>query len=288
MNIKKSTRLNASSTLILASLFSVSAAAAPLSLEGPIESIGPGTMTVMGVTVSVPATAAINSPTSSLTFSELADPTPLPGRLQSGFIGGTAIIEGDSLNGFNTAVDVFVEPAENIVGGEVTTNLCSTATCDGAGESFSVSGTTMIRLDDPRVPAGSAVNANGLIIDLTTTAIGSAAVAEGYYGADNYFYYFALEAEGSPLVVGPADLISISRARCRDDNNIRVEGGVFDATGTFTSSVSIVGFGTAPVIVDAVTGDGTYSYRGDISGACPATVTSQYKEAYIDANVDIQ
>ena len=61
--------------------FPASAAAAPLAPEGPIQAIAAdGTsITVMGVTVAIPATAFINSLARALTPGELADPD-LPAR----------------------------------------------------------------------------------------------------------------------------------------------------------------------------------------------------------------
>ena len=52
-----------------------------------------------------------------------------------------------------------------------------------------------VRLEDPRIPAGAPVDANGLAINLMTALVFSDATAEGYFVGDT-FYYFALEAEG--------------------------------------------------------------------------------------------
>ncbi len=133
----------------IASLFSISAVAAPLALEGPIDSViknidGSATVTVMGIVVNVPAGTPISSPTAALSIDQLADPTELPGRAgQPGFTGATAIITGEATATGNTADDVFVEPAENIVGGVISTDGmgCLTNGC-------SISGTPMKRLGD--------------------------------------------------------------------------------------------------------------------------------------------
>jgi hypothetical protein len=294
MTIKQPTKLNAISTFMIASLFSASAAAAPLALEGPIQAIAAdGTsMTVMGVTVAIPATALISSPTKALTLGELADTTTLPGRSQAGFIGGTAIINGLTANdpanitGLDIAEDVFVEPAENVLLGEVSSQA-----------PFSISGVKMVQLTDGRIPAGAAIDANGLIIDLATAPVGSAAAAEGYFGfapdGTGVFYYFLVEAEGLPIGCAgrgcrPADAVSIARSRCRDDDEIRVQGGVADVDGQLSASVTIVNFGTAPVIFDPATGEATYSFRDDINGNCPATVTVNYNLAVATTDVDIR
>ena len=95
----------------------------------------------MGVTVAIPATAFINPLARALAPVELADSTSLPGRSsQEGFIGGTAIINGLTANDpANTtglgivAEDIFVEPAENVLLGEVSGNSCFAPTCDAGG-----------------------------------------------------------------------------------------------------------------------------------------------------------
>lgn len=74
--------------------------------------------------------------------------TSLPGRSsQEGFIGGTALINGLTANDpANTtglgivAEDIFVEPAENVLLGEVSGNSCFAPTCDAGG--LEISGVT--------------------------------------------------------------------------------------------------------------------------------------------------
>ena len=292
MDIRQPTRLNAILTFIVASLVSASAAAVPLALEGKITAIDEvgRTMTVMGVTVSIPTDALINSPTKVLTMGELADQTPLPGRSLPGFIVVTAIINGltagDPLNptGQNIAEDVFVEPAENVLLGEVTAN---------DGINLSVSGVALVRLEDTRIPSGAPIDANGLAIDLATTPVGSEASAEGYFGDDGIFHYFLIETVGEPVACAgtgcrPADAVSIARARCRDGDEIRVLGGVADVDGVLEPSVFIEGFGTAPVISDPATGEVTYSFRGTGVNVCPATVTVRYDSVSTTGDVDIR
>lgn len=294
MNTKKPTKLNAISTFMIASLVSASAAAAPLALDGKITEIAldGSTITVMGVTVTIPAGTLINSPTKSLTLAELASQTSLPGReLIAGFIGGTAIINGltafDPGNtlffGQNIAEDVFVEPAENVLLGEVTAN-------PGDGVNLEVSGVTLQQLDDSRIPAGVPIDANGLAINLATTPLGAAAAAEGHFGDNGVFYYFLIETVGDSgcATCRPADAVSVTRARCRDNDEIRVLGGVADVDGQLSATVEIVNFGTAPVILDPATGEITYSFRGNVNGACPATVTVDYAAASATADVDIR
>lgn len=284
MSHLKTNKLNVLSTLTLGALFSLSATAAPMSLEGPIQEIinngdGTGTVTVMNIVVQIPAGILITSPTVSLTMSQLADPTPLPGRAPiAGFLGGTAIISGDSTNGWNVANDVFVEPSENVLMGEVT-HSCTSAACDSAGDQLFISGTEMVRIDDARMVANPAINGTGLEIDLSTVAQGGGASAEGYFGADNLFHYFIIEAEGG--LVNPAiDEVSIARARCRDGKDMRVLGGVSQSSGT----VTVINYGTTPIIPDALTGLGTYSYRLNNINTCPESVTVQFNNATATAN----
>ncbi len=82
-------------------------------LEGRINSIvdngdGSGAITVMGVTVNIPAGVPITTATATLTMAQLADPTPMPGRSEPGFVGGTGLIDGTSLNGVVTATNAAI------------------------------------------------------------------------------------------------------------------------------------------------------------------------------------
>lgn len=279
MNHMKTNKLNTLSTLIIGTFLSAAASAAPMGLEGPIQAVvdngdGSGSMTVMGITVEVPAGTSIITPTTSLTMSQLADPTPLPGRdLLDGFIGGTAIINGDTTNGYNVAADIFAEPAENILIGEISHN-CVTATCDGAGEQIFISGSEIAKISDVRMLARPAVNGTGLEIDLSTVAQGSPVAAEGYYGPDNLFHYFIIEAEGN-LINAAVDTISIARARCRNGKTMRIQGGVSQSSGV----VTIINYGTTPIVADAITGLGTYQFRRNNINTCPAEVTVQFNNA---------
>lgn len=67
--------------------------AIPGGTEGRIDAIvdngnGTATLTVMGMTCILPSTATINSPSKAMTLAEVVDPTPLPGRVEAGWIGG--------------------------------------------------------------------------------------------------------------------------------------------------------------------------------------------------------
>jgi hypothetical protein len=144
---------------------------------------GTGLITVLGVTVVIPATAPINSPTATLTVAQLADPTPLPGRSSPGFIGGTAIINGTTDGVTSTADDVFVEPAENVVIGTISHATCTNADCSNPGDTLAVLGSPLVRLTDARIPAGPPGNAFGSAIDLSQGGLlGATVSAEGYFG----------------------------------------------------------------------------------------------------------
>jgi hypothetical protein len=167
------------------------AAPAPVALaafEGPVSAIidngdGSGIIVVMGVTITIPATAPINSPTASLTVAQLADPTPLPGRSSPGFIGATAIINAQSDGVTTTADDVFVEPAENVIIGLITSASCTNADCSNPGDSLAVLNSPLVRLTDARIPAGPPANAFGFTVDLSQGALlGAVVSAEGYFG----------------------------------------------------------------------------------------------------------
>ena len=88
-------------------------------VEGPIREItynpdGTATLIVQNVTVHIPAALAIDSPTTTLTVRQLCMRNKLPGRIEPGFLGGTALINGEvDLQTFRfTATSVTVEPAE--------------------------------------------------------------------------------------------------------------------------------------------------------------------------------
>ncbi len=283
----KFNRIYAISLIAIASLFSISAVAAPLALEGPIDSVinhgdGSATITVMGISVFVPADTPISSPTAVLSVDQLADPTPLPGRFGPlpdqlplpGFTGGTAIITGEATATGNTADDVFVEPAENIIGGVISS--------DGIGclsDGCSISGTPMKRLEDSRILAGDPVNPNGLA--LMTITNGGPAIAEGYFGEDGVFYWFVLETEGELFAAFNSYQISITRARCTHNKEMRVLGGTTaPANGGDELTITGVNYNvTADIFFDTATLESTYSLRDRDVGTCPPEVTTTYVDA---------
>jgi|GEM_PF-6987509 len=100
--------------------------ATPGGIEGPISAIvdngdGSVTLTVMGMTVIIPPTATVASPSKPLTFAEIIDTTPLAGRTAPGWIGATAKGTGTTTAaGVVVIEDVIFEPAENVVIGIIT------------------------------------------------------------------------------------------------------------------------------------------------------------------------
>jgi len=264
----------------------------PAALEGTISAItlnddGSVSMTVMGMPVSVPVGTPVTSPTAELTLSQLVDPTPLPGRTLPGFLGGTAIINGNATpEGIVTATDVFVEPSENVAIGAVTANT---------GTQISVNGTPVVLLEDPRIPAGPVKDANGIEILLSSIPVGTGAAIEGYY-SEGTFYAFLIEADqGTPVNIQPQVVITRALGRERTPNNRR--GDEVEVRGTCTiphaptattqdirvfrvdSGVETL-LGTGTAIVDpAVPGIAAFTFRtvtapstSPVLGVCPTTV----------------
>jgi hypothetical protein len=280
----------------------------PVELEGPISAVvdngnGSGSIVVMGVTVQIPATAVIHTPTATLTIAQLADPTPLPGRTQPGFVGGTAIILGQTDGVATTAEDVFAEPAENVLLGVITrADGCTATDCTN----LEVLGTQLLRLTDPRLPANPPANAFGFQVDLSQGAlVGSPASVEGYYGQVAVppsvvpaLHYFIVELDGGALLNPGVTEVSILRAQCRErDNGIELDvlGATHDP-GTGIVTISNTNdpnevFGTANVVPDLVLGTvGTYNFQlqGNLGFVvCPDGVTATFEGATAEAAVDV-
>lgn len=244
-------------------------------------------MTVMGMTVNVPVGTVVTSPSATLTFTQLVDATPLPNRTQAGFIGGTAIINGNvAANGIITATDVFVEPSENVVLGVVTAN--------NAG-AISINNVPIVLISDARIPAKPVQDVNGIAIIPASIPVGTGASAEGYF-ANGVFNAFLVEAEqGTPVNAAPQVTITRALGRERTPNNRRgdeleVRGSVTTthAPGATTQTVRVFRvdgttetlLGTATATVDPLTpGAAAFVFRvttpptnNAILGVCPTTV----------------
>lgn len=203
------------------------AQAVEAAIEGPITAIDVvnNTITVMDIVVSVPPGTPISTPTSSgLSLANLAAAPPFPGRSVDGFLGGTAIINGESLGGVMTASDVFSDLFENVVVGEATDT-------DGDPNTLHLLGMLLEPSTDPRMPAGTPTNGFGFEIVPSTIAAGSLTAAEGYFGDDQVLRWHTLESDGGDLVNAGLTEVSITRAQCRDRGNsieLEVRGGVHD------------------------------------------------------------
>ncbi len=282
----------------------------PAELEGPVSAVvdngnGTGTITVMGITVQIPSTATIHSPTATLTISQLASTDLLPGRSSPGFIGGTGIIIGTTDGVTTTASDVFVEPAENVVVGLITAAGCSTADCSAPGDFLHILGSPLVRLTDPRMPAEPPANAFGFEIDMRQGGlVGSAASVEGYFGQTvPALHYFILELDGGVLANAGLPEVSILRAQCRERDDgieLQVLGATHDpATAVVTiSNTDSPGevFGVITAVTDADNPIfGTYDFELEGNPAfstCPTSVTAEISGAVpavsdVDVRTDV-
>ncbi|HEX2257227.1 MAG TPA: hypothetical protein VHG92_11120 [Afifellaceae bacterium] len=235
----------------------------PFEGEGPIDSItanadGSGSMSLMGIPINIPAGLTADTPTAQLTIEQLADPTPLPGRSQPGFIGGTGAVTGNSEAGVATASTVFVEAAENVIVGEVTANTPVNGSC-----TLAVQGVEVVFSSDPRMPFGGGFNEAGFEIDPCSIPVGGEASVEGYLGEDGRLYAFIVESDAG-TVTEEGNQVSITRAECG--------GGRLEIRGSATQSGTVTVFNhETNVQLGATTVDtaGQYRFRGNV-GTCPS------------------
>lgn len=305
---------------------------ADVTVEGPITSIkvesAPlpaalgvgstvGIIRVMGVDIKVRADALVHTATNDnlgdidydpktpgtdngLALSRLST-VPMPGRPEAqGFIGGTVIVSGDSLDGYIYARDVFTDLFENVVVGEATA-----ATVTGRA---AVNFMDLIPINDWRMPARKPVNIYGFEINPTSITAGTLVSAEGYFSktADGEnLYYHTIEADSASLAMVPdatgvmkyPSNVSILRADCRirgrGRDEISVRGGVHSpATGSVQIQIpnlatpdptdwSTVGT-SAPAVADPLSGtptQGEYRFdntRQNFNGTCPTMIRALY------------
>lgn len=262
-------------------------------IEGPISNIDTAarTITVMGVTVSVPEGTPIHTPTAAgLTLEQLAT-GPMPGRTEPGFLGGTGIITGESTGGQFVATDVFSDLFEHVVVGE------ATGVDDTTGR-MTINGMPIRRSTDSRMPAAPPINGFGLRIVPASIDNGTLVAAEGYYSSSQrVLYYHALEADSAQLVNQTDTQVSILRADCRirggGRDEIEVRGGAAipgDAfvqirirSPTANNPNRFLSIGTVQAVADPATSPSQGLYRADfrtlnlinpITGAneCPSQV----------------
>lgn len=266
-------------------------------IEGPIESItgnadGSVTMRVMRMTVVIPASViqagGVSSPSKTLTFEQIIDKTPLPGRDAvdwvgdkvdagflsrrqggrglEGFVGGTAKGTGQvAANGSVVIEQVIFEPAENVVIGVIT-----------GLQPLTVNHMPVDLLTDARVPV-STVNDQGFEIDLAQATVGQGVAVEGYY-AGGVFKAFLVSVTGAPAK-DPSLQVTAARAQGRPaKGELQIQGAVsgiasgapapvvrfeVDGTGLFIGNV-------ATVLDPLVPGTSTFRYLGQ--GLAPEQV----------------
>lgn len=214
-------------------------------VEGPVKGLsrnpdGTLQMTVMGVPVIIKNTTRVHSPSSLLSFAQLMNITKMPGRLQRGFMNGTALVRGsqDAL-GVMTAVDVSLQPAENVVVGMVTKN---------SGGQLLVNQMPVKFLNDARMPGRGAMNAFAIPVDLNSVMAGTTCSLEGYFDDSGTFQSanLYLDTNAPPLSTAPQVAFIVVRATERQPNiqkgdDYDIRGGVtfFHAGGATTQSISV-------------------------------------------------
>lgn len=219
--------------------------------------------------------------------------TKVPGfsKLEDTLVGGTAIATGTSSESGVVADTLFVEPAENVLLGRVTSvpvanpGENNTVTYDGeltidgtpvvvigksATEQYTTAPLAITDVFNPCFPGKGVKNAFFIDIPPTNITVGTLAAAEGWYGEDGRFYAFLIEGEGS--VKDQPVSIGIGRAQCRNRGGTRgleweIRGGVgvpvesADPTvKTFPDARGSVTFGRP--VVNPTTGVSTYKDYG--------------------------
>ncbi len=215
----------------------------PLLAEGPISAVTAdgfaGTVTSMGILITVPPSAPVHTPTADLDMPRFADPTPFPGRFDDppantqptpGFVGATVTATGcvkrDPQGGTNhvyLADDVSSDVNENVLLGVVTE--VPTVDAQTGAVTFGVLGTPISMLQDPRMPADPLANAFGLEVVPQTVPVGATAAVEGYYGEDGVLHVWTAEVGAGDLADPVNPQISIQRYRCAGD--LRLQGGLY-------------------------------------------------------------
>jgi len=257
--------------------------ATPGGIEGPISAIvdngdGSVTLTVMGMTVIIPPTATVASPSKPLTFAEIIDTTPLAGRTAPGWIGATAKGTGTTTAaGVVVIEDVIFEPAENVVIGIIT-----------GTQPLTVNHMPVRLSTDPRIPA-STVNDLGFEIDLAQATVGQSVAVEGHYSGGE-FHAFAVEVTGAPAL-NPALQVTSLRAQGRPaKGELQIQGslsgiaaGAVAPTVRFSNASTGTTIGTVVVVLDPlVPGTASFRYRG--RGLAAAQVPATVRMTVLDAN----
>lgn len=251
-----------------------------------------GEMRVMDVRILVRNDALIHTPTNGNVTLQQLNGARMPGRTQRGFIGGTAIVTGDSYQGVIYASDVFSDLFEHVVVGEAT-RVADTDPNDELPGDLTVNNMAMTPSTDRRMPATTPVNGFGFEIEPDDIDVGTLLAVEGYYSPSELkLYYHTLEADAAPPKNAGIREVSIMRAQCRlrdDGVELEVRGGVHDpADGTVRILVQSAP-GQPFIQVDTVTavGDlettpaqGEYRSRVDVElAACPLRARARFGTA---------
>lgn len=208
-------------------------------LEGPVdeppklENADAVTLKVMGVSVRVPRLTRdpdvtngrmltpIHTPARRIKLAELADVTKLDGRSDPGFSKATIIVTGS----YDTDVDprellaasVEIEPAENLLAGAVT-----------AVNPLAINGVTVTPIADTRMKFKGYTNEFGFQV-AATPALGTAAVAEGYYIGPRFYAHTVELDAGTPMLPNQPP-VSLTRVRTRSrpggPATVDIRGGV--------------------------------------------------------------
>lgn len=274
---KHSFRALLAAAAVSAAFATTAQAQTTFAVEGILESIDTvaGTARCNGTLITLnraavgttPATV-ITSPTATLGFAQLTDPTPftnsgfspLTGQARRGFIGGTCIAEGtEAANGRLDTVNLFVEIAENVLVGSTT---------NAPGQPFAINGVQVVPVTDPRMPAVKPAsgyfdqqgrpllnpltlqprmdvtrNEFGFGVDLASVPARDLSSAEGYLGTDGRLYAHTIETTGGSLLFAEPRA-SIQRAQCRNEagggrDSIEIRGGCLLPAGVTTANVEV-------------------------------------------------
>ncbi len=270
------------------------AQAAPVffEVEGGVSAIEPvmnaaneligANVTMFGRPFFVPATANIHTPSATLTIEQLVNTDPLPGREESGFVGGTGILIGEvgmAADGSAEPVihDVAIEPAETVLIGLVTAN---------GPTGIRLLDITLREIGDPRMPSEGYMNDFGFQILPESLTPGTFAAAEGYYAADGNFWHYIVSASGGALAEPNTPQSSILRARCDQGGRLEVQGASYlpaNALVEFYNANTGFRFGSIATSVDLEFPDfGSYRFRADVNdgpvdsdGGCPSEVLAK-------------
>lgn len=290
--------LNKRSAIVLGALAAAAGtvSAGDFSVEGRVTNIvsdpaNPGAVKLEcnGVVITVPSTATVTSPTNTISAAGLLTTKTFPGRSTAGWERGTCIIEGTNTDETNVASSVYVEPAENVIVGEVSEQATTTTP-------MKLRGVTIVPLTrdhtDGLIVMKPPKNEFGVEIKLETVPKGDLSSAEGYLSDDGKtLYAYVIETSGgdqagdttAPLAtVQRADLVTRNAANFT--YKVEVRGGcTFMGTGT-TQTVNLevlsgtkqsttvppttepnwIQMGNVTCTLDpAAPGNGLYRYRND-------------------------